>query len=385
VTRVSALAAFMAAVVVYACFSAPTPDVLSWAEICVLGGLGVAAITGGFSKEILHQTWFKPLALLLVYGMVVGSVCGVLSGAAAADMARDMIGFMALAVPLVFYGLFQTPRRQKYLLIALLFIGLAFSCRYLWSLEIIMPVGGHDFLYLANSPLVPFAATWLLLQGCFIEPNKKRAGFFVILSLIPIMAMAGMMQRATLALLCVAWLGFLAHALIKQPRRAFIVLSVCAVLLALSWPVVMGVFDALVDKTNAVGLNTRDAELKALLATQSQSPLTAAFGAGWGSVFQSPAVGGQWVRFSHSFLSSLWWKTGWVGLILGIVAISSLVKYAYTRLKGQGVLFCALVLPLIPALFLYGSYKSLCFGLLLLGLIRSYWTFVPKGANQAQS
>lgn len=49
------------------------------------------------------------------------------------------------------------------------------------------------------------------------------------------------------------------------------------------------------------------------------------------------------------------------------------------------VLLSALLLPLLPAMVLYGSYKSLCFGLLLLGLVRLDWTLPSGNVNQAAS
>ena len=50
-------------------------------------------------------------------------------------------------------------------------------------------------LYLANSPLVFFAALWLLLQGSFVEKKISLAIVYVLLALLPVAAMIGMMQR----------------------------------------------------------------------------------------------------------------------------------------------------------------------------------------------
>jgi len=373
------LGALLFACVLYACFSSPTPDAPGLPEILILISIAFAALCGGIERATWQTLWAKPLAILVGYGLCAGMFVGVFAGNASADMARDLVGFMALAVPLLLAGHYKNP---KILFAVLLFIGMCFAARYLAMPDVLVGLGNTDLLYLANSPLVAFAATWLLLHGCFQQKRVWLATVCVIASALPILAMAGMMQRATLAMLAIAWLALLTVTLIKNPRRGITVAIGFSILLYMAWPWATGLYGALVDKTNAVGWNARGAEITALADTVNQTPLTAIFGAGWGSMFKSPAVGDIWVRFSHSLLTSLWWKLGWVGFLLGIASITALIADMVKRLRHDLVMLCALLLPLLPALLLYGSYKSLCFGLLLLGCARLNWTLTPRNANQ---
>ncbi|MBU6235314.1 MAG: hypothetical protein KGQ41_05680 [Alphaproteobacteria bacterium] len=373
------LTALVLASVLYGAFGSPTPDSPSFLEAGIVCLLALATLCGGLDKSVTREPWFKPLAALIVYGALMGSLQGIFAGNTPSDIARDLVAFSALAIPIALWGHRQNARVWLGVLAG---IGFAFSCRYLAGPEAVMDNTGNDLLYLANSPLVPFSAAFLLYHGSFVEEGKARAVLCVLLSLIPTLAMAGMMQRATLGLLCALWLVLLAHTFLHAPKRAFMLCAAFAVSLLAFWPQVEGITDALIDKTRAVGWNTRGAELAALIDTQSANPLSALFGAGWGSLFKSPAVGDVWVRFSHSFLSSLWWKTGWIGLLLGVVAIGAVLRSAFLHTRHNPALLFALLLPLVPAIFLYGSYKSLCFGLLLAALVRPDWTLRGRNVNQ---
>lgn len=359
------LHAFAAAAFIYAGFSSPTPDAPGLAECLILMLLAYAAVPVRF----VRVAWVASFLVFLGYGFTVPFVMGAVHGHAAGDILRDALAFGTLAVPVLFAHLFvNDDRAQTYLLATLTGVGLIFSLRYLEALISPMNVTAPDFLYLANSPLVTFSAAWLLLHGCYGEKHAGRGVALVVLSTVPIAAMIGMMQRATMALLILAWLGFFVATIVKRPQRAITIAIIAATLLILIWPLPSLVFVSFADKTSAVGWNARGAELSSLLAALNTNPLTAVLGAGWGSMFKSPAVGDLWVRFSHAFLTSVLWKTGWCGLVLGVVAIIGLIRAAWLRLRHEKIMFTALILPLLPALFLYGSYKSLCFGLLLLGL-----------------
>lgn len=365
--------AFAAAIVLYALFSSPTPDAPGFVECGILGLLLVAATSFALPRE----RWGWPYFVMLGYGLTVPLLTAAVQGHDSADILRDLIAFGALAFPVVFYALFPPEQRaQKYLLLSLLGVGMAFSVRYLLrAWQDITSLGlvelDHHFLYLANSPLVAFAAAYLLLRGCFTEQKFPLAFALIIASFIPVAAMIGMLQRATLALLFVAWFGMLIWALVKHPCRGVTVLVFCLAVMSILWPLPMLVWESLSAKTVAVGWNARGFEIAALLDALNQNPVTAIFGTGWGSLVKSPAVGDLWVRFSHSLMSSLLWKTGWLGLAMGAAAMAALTLDALRRLRHDRVLTIALILPLFPALFLYGSYKSLCFGLLLLGLARA--------------
>lgn len=363
---------FVVAVFLYAVFSSPTPDTPGMVEYAILALLLFSAT----AFVMPRGRWTVPFLILLGYGVTVPLAVAVFAGNAGGDIMRDLVAFGALAVPVVFYGLFPADKdAQKILLALLLGVGMLFSVRYLvQAFRDLTSLGltelDHHFLYLANSPLVAFAAGYLLLRGCFTEKRIVYAAGLVVLSLIPIAAMVGMLQRATLALLALAWVGLLVHTIVKNPKRGTAVLGSCFIVMGVLWPLPGLVWESLSNKTLQLGWNARGYEIAALLDSLDQNVVTAIFGTGWGSLVKSPAVGDLWVRFSHSLMTSLLWKTGWIGLVMGAGAIAALTIDAVRRLRQDLVMATALVLPLLPALFLYGSYKSLCFGLLLLGLAR---------------
>lgn len=353
------------AAALYALLSSPTPDVPGFPEYAIMALIVFAAVP----VKCVRAAWTAPLAILLFYGFTMPLAIGALSGNAPSDIIRDLIAFCALGLPLVLGHLFplDDAQAQKRLIYILLGIGIAFAARYILTNATPLGFADRDVLYLANSPLVAFAAAWCLLRGCF-HARGGRAFGLVVLSIVPIIAMIGMMQRATIMLLVIAWAGFFLHALIQNPKRAAVLFIAVATIGILIWPLPVYVFESLENKTIAVGWNARGAEFAALFDALHHGPLNAMFGDGWGSLFKSPAVGDLWVRFSHALVTSLLWKTGWLGLILGVVAIGTLTLAAFRRLRHDMTAFAALILPLLPATFLYGSYKSLCFGLLLLGL-----------------
>lgn len=380
----AALGAFGAAVAAYALFSSPTPDVPSWPEAAIVILLLAAVVLGGDIRTTLRARWVPAYLPLLGYAAVVPTLTAVIfAGADGGDIARDLVAFTAFFLPVLLAGLFTASQNRNVLLAALIGTGLVFSVRYLLAGDVL--AGAFDnsaFLYLANSPAVPFAAAWLLLQGCFCEKRWLHAIAMIVFSLIPVIAMAGMMQRATLTLLALVWVGFWVAAWRRTPRRALAVTLLAAMVLAFAWPVLAGVGAALWEKTRMVGANARAGELAALYDAAAQNPWTLAFGTGWGSLFKSPAVGDHWVRFSHGLFTSLLWKTGWAGLLLGGVALAALLRDAARRLRHDMVTFYALLLPLLPAMVLYGSYKSFCFGLLLLGLAALDWTAPVRNGNE---
>lgn len=82
----------------------------------------------------------------------------------------------------------------------------------------------------------------------------------VALAFVPMLAMVGMMQRATLALITMTWLLFLLGTLVSNPKRGVIVALGMGLLMLVLWPKPMHILDTLIDKTRAVGWNTRGAK-----------------------------------------------------------------------------------------------------------------------------
>jgi hypothetical protein len=130
-------------------------------------------------------------------------------------------------------------------------------------------------------------------------------------------------------------------------------------------PQLQPVFDSLMRKTQIVGANMRVQEWQAVWAEISGSPLSVTFGQGWGARFASPAVADINVNFTHGLLSSLLLKTGVFGMLLGAAYIMTLLGRLKPYLKTHIVVVFAIAAPIAIDVFLYASFKSLDFGLVL--------------------
>lgn len=118
-------------------------------------------------------------------------------------------------------------------------------------------------------------------------------------------------------------------------------------------------------KTSLVGFNMRSQELSAVWHVLIQNPQNFLFGIGWGGQFESPAVGNLNVTFTHSLLSYMALKTGFVGLVLTFIYIGVISHHGAKVIFKDRVVGIALLWGFIIPIFLYASYKSLDFGLLL--------------------
>ena len=139
-------------------------------------------------------------------------------------------------------------------------------------------------------------------------------------------------------------------------------------IMILMFPVFSLAFDALVYKTQLYGGNMRLAELSAVWNAIAVHPVPALFGLGWGASFNSPAVADIQVTYTHSFFTFILMKTGLVGLCVAGAYMWYLFKHviAYYRQSHDIVFTLALIGAFIIPLFLYASYKSFDFGLVLL-------------------
>lgn len=378
------MAATLAAIALYALASSPTPDSVGPIELMIMVLLLVGCLCGAAMGLKLAQFWRGLWAMMLAYGLCVPTVIGAVSAAPAGDMARDIVAYSALALPLCLTPVFN--ERGRIFLYACVAAGVAMAARYIASPEIIWhsfatDIGDTSFLYLANSPLVMLAALWLMLSGFFTQQRLWLAVPMVIISLVPFIAMLAMSQRATIAILVLAWgMGVIVCA-VRNPIRAAIVLAIGATALILGWDIATAAAQSLLNKTIMLGSNARVQEWAAVLDALSQGPITTIFGTGWGASLPSPAVGDVWVRFVHGFMLASLWKMGFFGLALTLCAFAAFI--ISTAKNRQFLVWVCFATAAIAPFFLYGSYKSLCFGLILTGIALSpHWTSHTRNDNQ---
>lgn len=386
--------AFMAGLLVYALFSAPTPDRIGIAEILVLAGLlvgiGVSGVmqTAGLSVEEPAPRWHFPARLLLLFGLSVPLVTGLAQGHLFSLVLRDIIPFLFLLLPL-----FLSPSFINRVPLAKLFpymlclMGLIFVVRVMASFAINVGAGHFPLGFmpdpgnLVNAPTVLFAALFLSGTGglWLIEsrtvPEALRAGGCFLLALALLAGMAGIGQRAHIgawALTVALWTGMLA---VKRPLSLWRIGLVLAVVSIALWPFATEILTGLAQKTSMVGLNNRAEEALAVWESFRDRPLALLFGQGWGASITSPAVGPYPVNYTHSLLTTYLLKTGLCGLVLVLAYLGMFAGGIWRILWAYPVAGLAVAAPFLIDITLYASFKTLDFGLLL--VLIALWTRCP--------
>lgn len=356
------------ALLVYGIWGSPTPDNPGIVEALVAVLLLLAV-----SLPKL-ETLSVRLVLLPLYGFTLPLLAGALAGHGTGAVLRDLAAFLFLLLPLILGE--RLKNSGFFLLLGVALVGSLFSIRAIlpYGEEILSPwrwigMPPRDLLYLANSPEVLFTAIILSGSGFYLVWARQKivTGLaFFILSLVPLLAMSLMMQRAGIGCFILS-LGVLAViGVVRRPERALPALVIFFLLSLPFLPFAKEVLVSLAYKTQLVGLNSRVQEWDKVLELISVSPWTLLFGLGWGAVFENPAVGNLEVNYTHSLISAMLLKTGLAGTGLTLVYLAELWRRAWLALRRWPVLGLALLFPLGIGLFLYASYKCLGFGLLLI-------------------
>lgn len=370
--------------IIYACFGSPTPDHFSWAEavIAVLLALsiGVGRVRDALLQPINNiaerkRFWKSAGQVFLIYGLTLPMLTGVVKSLSVQDIVRDVFPFLFLFMPLF---LLQVIRARPYYLRSIMFlvclIGFVFSVR---SIAMRYSFGcpqwcSDELLYLENMPTVLFSC--LIMIGAAMHFAARRftlkscmmAYGLLALSLFPLMAMILTLQRASVGAVMIYSFVMFCHHFYKSPKRGLGVLAVLSFALCIASVYFGTVTSSLWLKTQKVGLNMRPQELAAVWDVITANPYSFLFGAGWGSHFSSPAVGGLSVSFTHNFFSSIILKTGIIGGILAVFYIGGLLERLARVILIAPTLGFAIFLPVAIDLSLYASFKSLDFGLMLL-------------------
>jgi hypothetical protein len=385
----ASLAAFAAAILLYALCGTPTPDAPGPAEAAIglllLCAVGPRRALAALAPPLRGPGWRRAGWLLLAYGLSVPLAAGAVSGHAPVNILRDVLPFLFLLLPLFAAPLFAGPGREarRRLLCGLAaFAGLAFAARVAGPaagrLAAALAGGGlprlasADPFYLVNAPTVLFAAVFLFgAAGAALYRNPGftghiKAALGVALGTVPLAAMALVGQRAGCGWFCLAILLLAAIGLVRNPARALWPAVLLAALAALAWPDISLLAQGLARKTVEVGVNSRDSEAAAVIRLLQDSAPAALFGKGWGATFASPAVGGVTVNFTHSLITSFWLKAGLAGAGLALAYLGLICRGLWPVLRARPVLALALAGPLLIDILLYASFKSLDFGLILL-------------------
>jgi len=372
---------FFSMCLLYALFGSPTPDSLGIIEFLIGGmlilSIGFVRFYEVFTKPIRFRFWKSAGQFYFLYGIVFATLTGAMLGTNLSLMLRDIIPFMFLFLPLFLLPLLrERPEYFRLALFGVVLIGLFFSLRSL-TIKFIPNCAmwcTSELLYLENMPTVLFSALFLLGQGARQILHQRQTTVkdviifygYAALSLLPMSAMALSLQRASIGAVII-YLGLiLIFSFYKTPRSAMRLLGALAVV-----AIIIGfsgdyIYMALTQKSSSVGLNMRPEEARAVWEELTVHPFSFLFGLGWGSHFNSPAVGGLSVNFTHNFFTSALLKTGFIGFVLAIAYICGLLERLSRVMIKDYIFGFALCAPIIIDLTLYASFKSLDFGLVIL-------------------
>ncbi|MGH1404847.1 MAG: hypothetical protein ACRBDL_11460 [Alphaproteobacteria bacterium] len=375
---------FFIACVLYAVLGSPTPDTFGYVEV-LIGVLLALSVGAGRMRDALLQPinrietkkryWKSAGQAFLLYGLSVPLLVSVLSGYAPKAIMRDILPFLFLFLPLL---LLQVIRARPYyfrvILCSVCLIGILFSIR---SVSMRYALGcpywcGDELLYLENMPTVLFSCLFLIgvamhrVARCFSLKSCLIAFSLLALSLVPLVSMILTLQRASVGAVFLYVLVLLIYHVVRSPERAFGVVVVLLTAFSIAGLSFYGISSSLLVKTQKVGLNMRPQEFYAVWQVVTASPISFLFGIGWGGSFASPAVGGLNVNFTHNFFSSIFLKTGVLGIIFGIAYVSGILERSFRVILKNPTLGLAIFMPVMIDITLYASFKSLDFGLMLL-------------------
>ena len=377
------------ALMLYALGSSPTPDSLGMIELTIGALLFFAVSIQGLGRVILASTprciFFIGFSrIMLLYFVLVTSVVGLLRGAGVIDFFRDIVplGYIFIYVLLWPIG---SKNPDRYVLIVshlLLFVGLSYSVRYFFIEGVSVADLGRatmygDMNYLPQDPAVTFGAVFALAEGFqyFFKRKSILSIAYFFASLICIASLVGMAARAPTILWFVVAIFFI-----------FFKGGGFEKLIALASVLVLGyhffaffneMYSLVAGKFANVGLNTKDEEFIAVLNEVLSDPFVLLFGWGWGSLIETPTLGGE-VRFLHNFWLYFFAKAGLVGAIFALVIIIYgffflVAKVARWLILGRvkqlaenrSSVAIGVLAVLSSSLFLQANFKSLTFGFIL--------------------
>lgn len=376
------LCALLGLFFLYGMFGSPTPDNPSYIEAAIalllIISIGWSGLSHSFQFSFRSDSYLSPylfIKVFLVFGLSVPVIIGLTNPPNLNLMLRDIIAFLFLLLPVFFIPLIQNEKKlERALLIGIVSVGAVFSLRTFFPAMPVFPQT-EELLYLSNSPFVLFAAVYVM--GCVFtylsKPinahNSVLSLFYLSLMALIILALMQDTQRAPIAALIVSFLFLFFVGLIRRPKTLFKPALFILIAVVFALPYVSEVIDPIIHKTYSVGFNMRFEELRAVWERASMNITTLIFGTGWGGQFESPAVGGLSVTYTHSLLSYMLLKTGVLGLFLTLSYLGILFRKTLIVLQEDRVVGIALLWAFIIPVFLYASYKSLDFGLLLTLLV----------------
>ena len=364
---------FTIALILYAAMSSPTPDSPGLVEAAIGLILSVLSVGGAFAliKQPAGALQISGF-MLLIYGLSAGVFLGLIHDQAPDLMLRDLIPFGFLFLPLFLAAL--ATNHERWLLTLTLIMGAITAIRalndMLGFLTFDLNILTSELTYLANAPTILLMTLISLHRFMHSFTGQWRLSLllYAALALLGLIVMALSLQRASLGFTALYGAVLLLYYGALSPGRiTVLVTALITIFIAFSAQDVLLLLDAIIDKTQRYGVNKRDLEWQALWdAATANGPLALLFGHGWGASFISPATDGDRVNFTHGIFGAMILKIGLIGASLTATYMLQLGKILMQNMRTQPWLALALAGPFLIDVTLYGAYKSLDFGVILM-------------------
>ena len=379
----------VAATLVYATFSDPTPDTISWAELAigaslvVLVGIGRGlGIVSGARLVLAEQSQITQVRnLAFIWLLLVPMAVGAFRSASANELVRDLIPMLFLFLPLLVGERLESADRRSastWLVWTAVASGVILATRHLFVTQSSLVQIGEGFysehsLYLSTDSFVHFAAALLLIMG-FRQLVRFRAKSAVIgvamiaggLFCLGVLALKG--HRGPVVLVLAALFAYILTAPGLGGRIRIRLLIAGSISLGIMWvaygETLIRLADLFLAKHEAVGISNRDAEFLAIVDIVFRDTFTGLFGLGFGSVYESPAASAT-VNFAHWIGGYVLLKAGLVGALLVTAYFLTFWRPFVSLVRAHSVLAFAVAGPLLVGVTISGSYRFLSYGILL--------------------
>ena len=384
-------------------FGSPMPPRITGLEVLMGCGLllGGMALSGYVIREIRQQKmahWcFSLTAALLFLPLCVG----LLRENAWPDLARDIfpcIFLLVVPVFLIYSTSCENRAAMRWLITAtLLFVGICSAITFFAG--VLAWAGSIDKMISGGISYIQAPQTEFYDRQLFLKPHD------------PAMLFAGVLLSAWgVALMVRSWQGWvpglilagmgvsIAYCFMILGLRAYTAFYVLAIMVmcwnlrresglylrllpvvllacALFWPQIGAALHLLWIKQQAMGLNGKMDEWRAVADTVFFSPQTALFGIGWGGILANPIYLNETTRYTHSLLSFYLLKSGLLGLA-ALLSIISILLIQGRRLADKGALamhsliwLLSCLPPLLIGVLFEPTYKMLSYGVILTLLV----------------
>ena len=371
---------FSIALFSYGVFSYPFPRTPGIVEI-IIGGLlvlatGVRGFWALFSFSALTKD-FQKIRLSFWYLLLVPTSTMLVYGWETRDYIRDVIPLIYMFIPLLVMATVGNSKYVERLPLFVSIVGFLFSIRFFIEVQATPFAIGQGVLwdnkkYFSYDPTVLFGAIWFALEGSKNWGHSVRgilkSVIFIVASFVCFAALAGVIQRAPIALVVLACaFYFLRTGMWKLHKIVLLVIALLAAFYYLG-ALFLDVFDQFYLKQSLHGLNNKDSEFLMVLDVITQSLGVAFAGVGWGGIFYNPAYG-MMMSNTHSLISYALIKTGILGTVAFIIMGSRVARDCLRLLSIDTTVALASSSALFIGLFFQPTYKTLSFGVILLIVI----------------